>query len=191
FANNIYHPDVTDAMFRQVQSAGTKPFKPVSAGTGTSFINAVDYDLGRQRSAYYDKDSARYQYTPGVNTTGNRGHTYRNDGVDIQPVADKKNAYYVFSIEDGEWLQYSIDIKQAGDYNVSFRIAADSANGSLSLSDGENILVKEQPVPPTGGLQNWQDTRPAVIRLDKGMHHFRIHAVRGGFNFISWQLTKS
>jgi hypothetical protein len=53
--------------------------------------------MGRQRYAYFDKDTARYQYTPGVNTQGNRGSSYRNDGVDIRIV---ESIPFVFNIED-------------------------------------------------------------------------------------------
>jgi endoglucanase len=102
--NNIFHPDVVDAMFRQVNSTATKPFKNYSLENSIT-IPAVDFDMGRQRSAYYDLDSASYQYTAGVNTRGNAGWTYRNDGVDIK---NEKGVNYIFNIEDGEWLQYTI-----------------------------------------------------------------------------------
>jgi endoglucanase len=127
--NNIIHRDVIDAMFRQVQSADAKPFKQHIITNNTSIL-AADFDMGRQRSAYYDKDTASYQYTPGVNTTGNKGRTYRNDGVDIKTDA---TGPYIMSIEDGEWLQYTVNVKAKGVYSIRFAVAGNVNDGKLSL----------------------------------------------------------
>jgi endoglucanase len=128
--NNIYHQDVTDAMFRQVQGTGTKPFKQLIVGPANTTIAAIDFDMGSQRIAYYDRDSSRYQYTPGVNTVGNKGNTYRNDGVDIQK---DKDGPFVFNIEDGEWLQYTIDVKETGNYKIAFTVNAEKEGGKISV----------------------------------------------------------
>src|SRR5690606_37119608 len=96
--NNVFHKDVIDAMFRQVNTTETKPFKKHVLNTSLT-VKAVDYDLGRQSFAYFDKDTASYHYTPGVNTQGNRGKVYRNDGVDIYK--SKEGDFYVGHIEDG------------------------------------------------------------------------------------------
>jgi len=185
--NNVYHPDVTDAMFRQVGSTATKPFKQQNISKEATTINAVDYDLGRQGFAYYDKDTARYQYTPGVNTQGNRGHMYRNDGVDIQQGDD---GYYVFSIEEGEWMQYTMEVQQTGVYAIAFKTASDNAAGRLSLLDGDAVLVKDLPVPDSKGITNWQPAEMKNIRLKKGIHRFRIYAGKGGFNLLSFRFSK-
>ncbi len=122
--NNIFHADVADAMFRQVQSNTAIPFKPHELNTGTTTINAVDFDMGAQRIAYFDTDTASYHYTPGINTAGNRGWTYRNDGVDIK---QENGDHYIFHIEDGEWLQYTVSVKNEGHYQFIFRTRSDSA----------------------------------------------------------------
>src|SRR5690606_5857065 len=129
--NNRFHPDVVDAMIRQVQSEHTIPFRNYVL-KGKLSIPAVDFDMGRQRFAYYDRDSARYQYTPGVNTIGNKGYTYRNDGVDIKMV---KDGPVIFSTEDGEWYSYTIEVEQAGTYNISATLAADSTGSQISFND--------------------------------------------------------
>ncbi|HEX8060753.1 MAG TPA: cellulase family glycosylhydrolase, partial [Cyclobacteriaceae bacterium] len=63
FANNlkiencIYHKDVIDAMFRETKSNETKPFASNVVG---KTIKAVDYDMGRNKYAYMDKDTGNY-----------------------------------------------------------------------------------------------------------------------------------
>lgn len=185
--NNIYHPDVIDAMFRQVTSTETKPFKFHHLDKNLA-IEAVDFDLGRQGFAYYDKDTASYQYTPGVNTRGNRGRSYRNDGVDI--FTDQEGPHIYF-IEDGEWLQYTIDVKKKGDYAVSFMISADSTDGRLSLQNMRSMMSKEiafnkNEIP--GPV--WRSVTIHKFYLDKGINRVRLRFDKGGFKLtrITWQI---
>ncbi len=183
--NNIYHKDVTDAMFRQTKSTATIPFKEVVIGNSTT-INAVDYDLGSQRFAYFDKDTASYQYTPGVKTQGNRGHSYRNDGVDIQP---DESGYHVFNIEDGEWLQYTVTVTQKGNYTIQFNVATDTAAGQISLAvngtnTGNIVLTNDD------ASKNWHLAGLKKVLLKKGINKIRIYADKGGFNLKSILFTK-
>lgn len=185
--NNSYHPDVVDAMIRQVKTTVTKPFRGHIISSNT-IIKAVDFDMGRQRYAYYDTDSARYQYTPGVNTDGNKGHVYRNDGVDIRI---GKDGPYVTDIESEEWLQYTVTVSKPGKYNVSFLTAAEKNGPSLSLKLGNKTLINEMQVPVTAGSENFQQTTSQTINLKKGVTVFRVLAVKGGFNLSAIQFTKT
>jgi hypothetical protein len=204
--NNIYHKDVTDAMFRQVHKTGTKPFKTLVIDKTNTTIDAVDFDMGSQRVAYYDKDTARYQYTPGVNTVGNKGGVYRNDGVDIQK---DKDGPYVFNIEDGEWLQYTVNVKEAGKYKVSFTIASDKDGGEIALLDHlklvvdkismqtkyepavDRFLIEKLAIDNTGGVQNWKiNNAEKTIQLGKGTNMIRVYFNTGGFNLRNIIFTK-
>jgi len=185
FENNLIHHDVIDAMFRQVQSANTKPFKQ-NIITNNTTILAADFDLGRQRSAYYDKDTASYQYTPGVNTTGNKGHNYRNDGVDINADA---TGPYVMSIEDGEWMQYTLNVKAQGTYTVKFTIASGSSEGKLSLKNGAQTLGSIT-IPNTGSEKSWQTVEMKGIVLNSGVNKLRIYADKGGWTLRSVEFLK-
>ncbi len=184
--NNIYHRDVPDAMFRQVASATAIPFKKHSI-TNDYTLLAIDYDMGSQGVAYYDKDTASYQYTPGVRTVGNRGRTYRNDGVDIE---GGKDSSYVFSIEDGEWLQYTVQVQKNGKYNISFQAAADSLDGKIIVIEKEQPLLENVPVKATPGTTSWQWTTPQAVTLSKGVHQLRIKAVQGGYKLSKIRFTK-
>ncbi len=184
--NNIYHRDVTDAMFRQVYSAATIPFKQHTVNNSYTW-SATDYDMGRQGSAYYDKDTASYQYTPGVRTAGNRGRTYRNDGVDIE---GEKDSSYISYIEDGEWLQYTLDVERNGIYNITLETASDNSSRQISIikeNKGNNISV---PVPNSGNQQKWQWFTAGKITLAKGIQQIRVLAEKGGFNLRAIRLSK-
>lgn len=183
--NNNYHKDVIDAMFRQVRSSATLPFKKHTLA-GRLTINAVDYDLGSQRQAYYDKDTSSYQFTPGVKTQGNRGHAYRNDGVDIE--ADD-NGYHIFSIEDGEWLQYTVDVKAKGTYTVTLTVLSETGKGRASILLGDT--QQGESVSLTTPSKTWNTVKVKNIKLNKGINQIRVYANEGGFNFKSIALVKN
>ena len=135
FANNRQHMDVVDAMLQQPRRAEPRPFREhrIAANGGT--IAAVDYDLGRPGSAYADTDVANYHVsTGGERTQWNRGHSYRNDGVDITHVA--ANQYIVSDMVAGEWLHYTIDVDKAGKYRLSALLPRTTADTALSVQFG-------------------------------------------------------
>lgn len=166
--NNIYHRDVTDAMFRQVYSDEAIPFRQHVIDDSLT-IPAVEYDLGRQGVAYFDRDSASYQYTPGVKTQGNRGRVYRNDGVDI---AADPGGYHIFSIEDGEWLQYTVEVKKEGKYTIW---TDTTGYGQVSFYKDGQLLVHMVD----------------GVYLSAGRHQIRVAAVKGGFLFYALHFKRN
>lgn len=183
--NNIYHRDVTDAMFRQVHSTAALPFKP-NIILGNTVINAVDYDLGRNGFAYDDKDTASYMYTPGVHTQGNRGRTYRNDGVDIKN--DKNDEPFVFSIEDGEWLLYTMNVKKAGSYLLTLNTSGD--NGSINIYNNNKLVSENISISASADEDKFIASSATKIHLNKGVNKIKIYFQRGGFGFKSFELKR-
>ncbi len=164
--NNIVHRDVIDAMIRQPFSNDTIPFKANKISDGT-VINAVDYDLGANGSAYYDMDTANYRISTGKESTGNRGRTYRNDGVDIYEDSVQKGSCYVGHTEDGEWLQYTIDVLEAGSYNLKISVSAVNGAGALSVSAGSGGGQQTISIPSTGGNNSWKTIIVKNIPIEK------------------------
>jgi endoglucanase len=183
--NNIYHRDVTDAMFRQVRTDVTVPFKKVMVA-GSATINAVDYDLGSQGKAYYDKDTSSYQYTPGVKTQANRGHAYRNDGVDIEADND---GFHVFSMEDGEWLNYTFNVKQAGVYTIKLKTASESGKGKLTITANSVHYPGKEAVPTK--QNGWNMIEFHKVKLHKGLNKMQVEVIEGGLNFKSIEFVRN
>jgi hypothetical protein len=188
--NNIVHRDVVDAMIRQPFSNIAIPFKTNKIGDG-SLLYAVDYDLGANEIAYFDMDTANYRISTGKESTGNRGRTYRNDGVDIYEDSIQKGSFYVGHTEDGEWLQYTIDVMEQGNYILKIGVSAKSNEGALSVSNGYGQEQQHISVPSTGGNENWQPVIVKNIPLKKGVNHLRVWIDKGGFNFKSIMFLKS
>lgn len=141
FENNVPHPDVIDAMFRQPRSDATLPFAANRIGPGGGTVRAVDYDLGRAGYAYGDRDDANYHVaTGGSRTEWNTGRTYRNDGVDIARGPD--GAPYVDRFGGGEWMRYTINAERAAVFEA--RVAATCAPGgalSIAVDGGAPVTV--------------------------------------------------
>ncbi|HEU5051786.1 MAG TPA: cellulase family glycosylhydrolase [Hanamia sp.] len=183
--NNIWHKDVTGAMFRQVYSTVTLPFKPNIISENTT-IYAVDYDLGRNGFAYNDMDTCNYRYTPGVHSEGNRGHTYRNDGVDIKK--DEKGNPVVFSIENGEWLLYTTNVKESRDYRLSFLTSG--SVGVIDVYDNGNLLAKDISVPASQNENDFIQSKAVKVHLNEGVNKIKIFFKKGGFNLKILKLAK-
>lgn len=181
-ANNVYHRDVIDAMFRQVASAGAIPFGREEIRNG-SVIRAVDFDLGRNGVAYNDNDTARYQYVqPPVRTTGNRGGAYRNDGVDIRRDSTG-DGFSVFSIEDGEWLKYTVEVMEAGKYDITFDIPSTGDGGALSLMCNEKPVITRIAV-------NSSSLQVKNVQLGAGTNQLKVVADKGGFSFSRMRFAR-
>ena len=185
--NNIFHKDVIDALFRQPFSAEALPYQPYRL-TDSITIPAVNYDLGRNGVAYYDTDTANYR-TSGVSSVGNRGHIYRNDGVDIYKDSAKYNSFYVGNIEPGEWLQYTIDVLKSGAYNFVIAAVAVKENGEISIMSNNHILAKDITVV-SAVTDQLKDVSVKSIHLSAGTNKIRIQVDKGGFNFYSLQIIR-
>jgi endoglucanase len=184
--NAIIHHDVIDAIFRQPFSAASKPFKANKIGNGTT-INAVDYDLGRNGVAYFDTDTADY-HTSGKPGIGNHGRIYRNDGVDISKDSTEYNSYYVDHIETGEWLQYTVQVKTAGIYSISLKVASGTDDAKLSIETADTSATIA--IPNTGGLKTWKTIVLKSINLKAGSNKLKVLADKGGYNLHSLQFWK-
>jgi endoglucanase len=179
--NCRFQKDVIDAMIRQVQTSDTKPYK-VHAIPGLIF--ATDYDLGTQGTAYFDTESANYQVSTGVWTGWNNGWSYRNDGVDIEPCNDTEftNGYNVGWIEGGEWLTYTVQIRNTGTYDIQFRVASETQTGKLHMQIDQETPSRPIFIPNTGGWQNWSNLILNDHFMEKGTHILTLFFDDGPFN---------
>lgn len=185
--HNILHRDVIDAMIRQPHSNEAIPFNMLK-NTVETVIPAVEYDLGKNRIAYFDRDTANYRIS-GLPGEGNKGRVFRNDGVDIR-IDSASGSLYVSDIEGGEWLQYTLNIPEKATYSIVLELAAPGDSSQVSVEINDHPAGGVFPVPSTGSWFTWEKTRVAEAMMDTGIHRIRIHAPVGGFNFKSLEVRK-
>jgi endoglucanase len=183
--NTIIKRDVIDAMFRQPFSNSSIRYKSNKI-TNKTVIPAVDYDLGRNGSAYFDTDTADYHISGG-NRGGNRGRVYRNDGVDIRKDSSTENSYYISNTEPGEWLQYTCFVPRKGKYSIRLEVTSENGEGKLSLSLNNKLIAKTLAVQEATNPGSWQFLEIKDVLLNKGTNILRVHINEGGLNLKSLQ----
>ena len=88
-------------------------------------IEAEDYDPGGEGLTYHELDDK------------NIAGAYRPDeAVDIYALGD---AYHVGNALPGEWMEYSIDVEQPGEYLVDVYCAAQTAGGRFLIKIGDYV----------------------------------------------------
>jgi beta-glucosidase len=104
-------------------------------------------------------------------------------GVQTENTSDAGGGLNVGYIDNGDWMDYLINIPSDGNYEFNFRVASQSAAGKITLKlDG--VTVSSFTLPVTGGWQNWQ-TVSNTCRLTAGQKILRVTATTGGFN-LNW-----
>jgi len=179
--------DVLDAMMRQPSSLETRPFKMHNPA---STIYAVDYDLGRADYAYRDKEDADYHVSNNINTPWNTGDSYRNDGVDIESCKDAiTNGYSVGWIEDGEWMQYTIQSDAASTYDLLLRHAGESQTATVYIEVDGKRASKNIQLTPSGSWSNWKTSTIPNVIIPAGSVKVRVVFEKGGANLNYMQFS--
>jgi len=181
FENCSIQHDVIDAMMRQPYTTETLPFKPNNT---SNILFAVDYDLGQANYAYWDKVDADYHVSTNKYTVWNNGHKYRNDGVDIEACSDTlTNGYSVGWIEDGEWMQYTIQSEATMAYNLLIRYSGESQTAKIHIDIDGKQVSKSVSLIPTGSWSTWKTVALSNIPVHAGSVKVKVVFEAGGINF--------
>ena len=162
----------------QVQaSAASSPTQPTPYGgspvtitsSGTTKVEAENYDLGGEGVAYHD-----------VNNGGSTA--YRSDNVGIDGISSASNGYGVGSTASGEWDGYTLSVASAGTYTLSAAVSSPSAGGTFHLEFGPVGQVGgagvtksgEFTVPNTGSYTTFQTVAVPGVSLPAGKLWMRL-----------------
>jgi endoglucanase len=177
-----YRPGVIPALMEADFGLAAQPWPAGNPIPG--FVAAIDYDLGVQGQAYNDNT----YWSTGGNSSYNTGYGYRNDGVDIEWSQNTEiRPYNVGWTEDGEWIQYTVQIAEAGNYDINFHVASaiDGSRFQLLLN-GSTSLGGIITAPNTGDWQNWQVLTVSDVELPAGEHQIKLDILTGGTNFLGF-----
>ena len=137
-------------------------------------IEAENYDItgiGNGNASYADNDSE------------NKGGIYRKDGVDIEKGGDNFAIGYT---QEGEWLEYTVDVTEECDYIVSANVASGSESSSFSLLLDDKEIVPSVKVPKTG--EDWSIYKKmelGKVSLKVGKHVLKV-LITGNYVNIDW-----
>ena len=99
------------------------------------------------------------------------------------------------STRDGQWMEYTVDVKEEGLYSIEAEIASTNANGMFHLSeygfDNLTFYTNITKVPNTGGAYTFETLRiPMTEALTAGRHVFCLNVDKGGFYIKSLTFKK-
>jgi hypothetical protein len=170
------------------EGSGTTPPEPQKPFSGKAWdipgkIEMEDFDIpgsgrGSEIKSYSENDSEDHGIEEG-------GKSYREGtGVDIYK---KATGYVVGYNQSGEWLEYTVNVKEEGDYTMFASVATDNSTASFTLSIDDKSIAE---VPVSG--DSWNDfvKVKANVTLPAGEHVLRFTITGDWFDIDYMQFAK-
>lgn len=136
-------------------------------------IEIEEYDLGGAESAYFDDSKG-----------SETGVDFRaGEDVDLVVCEDFGGGYNLGYANAGEWLEYTVNVEQGGEYLLVLR-AACVGDGKTVFLESNGVLVADAiSIVNTGGWQKWKDVVVEGVELEKGEQVLRLTiGDKGGVN---------
>ena len=141
--------------------------------TGTLRIQAEDFDWGGEGVSYHDTDAA------------NTGGQYRTaEAVDVSTCNDTGGGYKVTGTASGEWLEYTILVREPGWYDLRLRYATPHLGCAVEVISNAQDTTGPWTLAPTGAATTWATTTVPVY-LGYGRQKLRLPIAEGGFD-LNW-----
>ncbi|MDW5288128.1 carbohydrate-binding protein [Formosa sp. PL04] len=133
-------------------------------------VEAENYDFGGQDLAYNDNDSE------------NRGGAFRlGEGVDIGLTSS--GGFSVGYVAIGEWIEYTVDVQEAGKYNIVINYSSGkNGGGTLDASLEGDDVFNGYSLPQTTSWTDYQTVTLKNIDLKQGEQILRLTINSGGYN---------
>ena len=106
-------------------------------------------------------------------------------GVQTQTTTDAGGGLNVGWIDNGDWMDYNVNVATAGTYTVSFRVAAPNSAASIQLRNSNGDVLATVTPPNSGGFQNWE-TVTANVTLPAGAQTLRVYSANGNQWNFNW-----
>ncbi|PZR20137.1 MAG: carbohydrate-binding protein [Flavobacterium psychrophilum] len=156
---------VTYTAFYTETTLGNAPYEGLPAQI-PGIIEAENYDIGPE--AVFDSNGGGdTQYRPG-------------DGVGTE--ACNEGGYNIAYVAANEWLKYTAQVNNTGNYDINFRISTPYNNKSIHLQvDGVDV-TGTVAIQNTGGFQAWQTATASNIALTEGVHVITLYFNQADIN---------
>ena len=146
-----------------------EPYKGTAAAIPGK-VEVENYDVGGSGKAYLDKDDE------------NKGGEYREDAVDIVKAGE---GYAIGYTQEGEWLEYTVDVAAAGEYGITVSYATSSENAGIKLYV-DDIAVTDNVIFPQGAdWETYSTFEAGKVNLSAGKHVLKLEIV-GNYVNIDW-----
>ena len=133
------------------------PFNGVKQIPG--IIEAEDFDSGAEGITFHDSDNVN---------EGDYKPAYRSDSEGVDLVKGNGGCVIGYTAQ-GEWLEYTVNVAQAGEYEYEATVSSGNDNSGFSLSmikDGKVAQLAKVSVPKTGD-NDWSKYKTVKGKLSK------------------------
>lgn len=167
--------EVTASMTIKVIEVGPYSGEPAAI---PGKIEAENYDKGFAGEAYYDLDKGNVcdEYT----------NYYRSDDIDIKKISD---GVAVGHCQKGEWMAYTVDVVEAGKYDVFMRLGCGNSDGGKLYVNVENSSL-EVSVDKIGDWGTFDEIKVGTMELMDGVQTMKISIDKDWID-IDWISFKS
>ncbi|HEX7654835.1 MAG TPA: cellulase family glycosylhydrolase, partial [Verrucomicrobiae bacterium] len=141
--------------------------------TGALRIQAEDYDTGGEGIAYHM-----------TNAAAGSGLYRTNESVPLQATSDTNGAYEVTGLTAGEWLEYTLWVREPGFYNLALRYAAPGSGSSVQSVFNGTDRTGTWNLPSTSSSTSWATATQQVF-LDFGRQKLHLNSLGATFN-LNW-----
>jgi hypothetical protein len=167
------------------------PFKgPHILSVAPCEIEARDFDFGGEGLAFHDS-----------NTSNDPNGSYRTDNGDPDgAAADVESGGNIGHTNAGEWLVYTVEVKDAGVYEADVYLSVNSDGGGAFSISVDGNKSETTVVPNNSSWNDWRwvyekfpELKPTQPRfnLSTGKHKIRLSYESGGFNLMAIKFTKT
>lgn len=127
-------------------------------------IQAEDFDNGGEGVAFHDTTTA---------DLGTGGSNYRSTAVDVQ--AGGSNGYDIGYTVAGEWLKYTVNVPQAGNFQLQTGVANTGTGAGFHAEFSGVNKTGTLAVPNTGGWQSYSTVTSGIFSLNAGVQVMRVY----------------
>ena len=105
-------------------------------------------------------------------------------GIQVENTYDAGGGQNVGWQDNGDWMDYQVNVATAGNYKVDFRVATMFNGPQFQVRNSSGNVLATVNVPNTSSFQSWQ-TVSATVALPAGQQTLRIYTsnANGGWNF--------
>lgn len=140
-------------------------------------IESVNYDTGGEGVAYHDT------------STGNAGSGPRaNEHVDTEYRTTAGNVGWIAA---GEWLEYTVNVSEAGTYSLAVQVASSPGGGAYHVEFNGVDKTGKKTVGATGGWSTFVTQTHTGISLAAGTQVMRVYMDAGSFNLARMTFSLS
>jgi hypothetical protein len=164
-------------------------------------ITAAFYDVGGEGVAYHDADAANHGSGELNKGTAEKDNFRKDEGVDVSYTKEKfdkftdgqtlpKDQLYVGWTEEGEWLNYTVDVKTPGTYQINLMASSNNKDAEISLSINRQKKASIA-LENTGNVHTWKPSeKVAELKLDKGPQLLTLQFVKQRKGTINVQFVE-